>query len=513
LFGLILLLPSVNAQVVVTSHNITYELGEEGALVKESILFVNPENSEFHTFDGDLILLRGDIKGLAVTGVPWRVDNSTLPAVVYLEFSKRPIIRTSGDNTRIVTLSYSSSDLIREGLLDNGEKVNVLFGSVLPPLPTDSVEGSTNIKITAAEGFQFGIVLPPADVRDGTVSYTMSKEDRSIYSAFNVEVQYAKFMDRAQTNIDLVETGLDDAKRKVEDARSAILNAMIYNANTTGAEASMNEATNDIEKSMSELAFAKARMREGDYYQAYLISGNSLDSVNRAVTTAAESEREANIQLRVALNERISLLENMSVAAATPPTTPVARNETPVKEEEVIKEPETPPPSVNPSTSPPATPPVTTLPESKGLPFRGIAGVLIVLTVLVIVILTRKQGEPSRDRQAGVKDFRAISDLKRKSYKDFEEKVTDVKKETNIAGEIRKLEQERSKYEMGIENLTKKKLTGEVDKAHYNEVKGRFEGHLDRLDKKITALAKELPKKDGSDEKGKADKPKKSTGH
>jgi hypothetical protein len=90
-----LAMPSVNAQIEVSSHDISYELLEGRVLVKESILFVNPEKSEVHTFDDEIALLRGSPTDMVITGVQGRINDEVTTNIVYLDFSKSPIFRTA----------------------------------------------------------------------------------------------------------------------------------------------------------------------------------------------------------------------------------------------------------------------------------------------------------------------------------------------------------------------------------------------------------------------------------
>ncbi|MFQ5800566.1 MAG: hypothetical protein ACE5HH_02450, partial [Candidatus Hydrothermarchaeales archaeon] len=147
LLFLALAVPSVNAQVSVASHNITYELRAGEILVEESIVFENPEESEIHTFDGTVILLRGNARDVLISGVDAQVNNETFPTTIYLDFSKSPIYRSATQNTRTVILTYTTKDFTAETFLDGGRKVNILLGNVLLTLPTDIEAGETQIKI------------------------------------------------------------------------------------------------------------------------------------------------------------------------------------------------------------------------------------------------------------------------------------------------------------------------------------------------------------------------------
>jgi hypothetical protein len=212
-----------------------------------------------------------------------------------------------------------------------------------------------------------------------------------------------------------------------------------------------------------------------------------------AIQAATDAKREANLQLTIAWNEKFSQLENRTSATATPPPTTTPVEPEPPVETEV---PETPAP---PKPTPPTVPPVETeeTTQGSGLPL-GIIAVVFILVIVAIIIISNRSGR-NKDRQAAVKDFRSISDLKRKSYKDFEEKLEDVKKETDTAGEIRRLSAEKKKYELGVENLNKKKFSGEITERIYKSERGRYESEIKKLEKKIKNLEEELPKKGGFD--------------
>jgi hypothetical protein len=494
-----LTLPVVNAQVLVSSHNITYELREGEVLIQEDILFVNPLLSEVHTFDEDIVLLREGPMDLSISGVPSHIDNETSPNKITLQFSKSPIFRPPTINFRLVTLTYKTPDFTSETDLDEDMRVNVFSGNTLLSLPSAKEVGETLIKIKPAQNLQLGLILPETDVRDRGVTYFMSGDDRKIYTAFIVEIQYAKFKDKARSNIEVIKENLDNSKSRVEDVKSSILNAKVYDANTTNAQEDLDASVALIEEAQNHLALTEAFFEYGEFYSAYLLSNTSVHLSERAIEVAIEAGREANLQHRIALNDLIAQLENVT---ATPPQTTVPEKE--VDEKEIL---ETPPPTN--LTVPPSPPPLISEPvEREGFP-KAVALIFLIVFIAVVGYLLLSKNRKRKDRQAAVKDFRAIADLKRKSYKGFEEKVVDVKKETNIAGEIRKLGQEKKKFQLGVENLNKKRVAGEIDEKVYQTEKSKYEGIIKKLNKKITALEKELPKKGGSDEKGSSDRPKK----
>jgi hypothetical protein len=468
-------------------------------LIHEEILFVNPLLSEVHTFDEDIVLLREGPMDLSISGVPSHIDNETSPNKITLQFSKSPIFRPPTLNLRRVTLTYKTPDFTSETDLDEDMRVNVFSGNALLPLPTGLVAGETLIKIKPAQDFQLGVILPPTDVRDNGVTYFMSEGDRKIYTAFIVEIQYAKFRDEAQSNFEVVKENLDNAESRVEDAKSSILNALVYDANTTNAQEDLDSSESMINEAQNHLALAEAFLENGEFYSAYLLSNTSVHLSEGAMKSAVEAEREANLQHRIVLNALIAQLENATVIP-TPVTVPKEE----MDENEIV---ETPVPSN--LTAPPIPPPVISEPvEEEGLP-KEIMWALLIVFIVVSGYLVVGKDRRGKDRQAAVKDFRAIADLKRKSYKGFEEKVVDVKKETNIAGEIRRLGQEKRKFQLGVENLNKKRVAGEINEKLYQAEKNKYEEIINKVDKKITALEKELPKKGGSDEKGSSDRPKK----
>jgi hypothetical protein len=309
-----LAMPSVNAQIEVSSHDISYELLEGRVLVKESILFVNPEKSEVHTFDDEIALLRGSPTDMVITGVQGRINDEVTPNIVYLDFSKSPIFRTAAQNSREVTLTYSTKEFTIDGLLDGEDRFYSFIGNILPPLPSDLELGDTHMLIKPGDGFQISKVVPEAEIKEGEVSYFMSADDRKIYSAFNVE--YARFKDLANSNIESIKKRLEMAEERAEDTRSAILDSNVYDANTSKAEADLNKSLGLIDESKLNLAFADVFVQSGNYFDAYSLSKTSANMAEAAIQAATDAKREANLQLTIAWNEKFSQLENRTSATA-----------------------------------------------------------------------------------------------------------------------------------------------------------------------------------------------------
>ncbi len=487
--------PVVNGQVEVSEHDITFELRSAEVHVEEVIVFENPATSEIHTFDGSISLLRGNVEGFSVKGTDWTLNNDSFPTLVKLDFSRSPIYRSAAQNTRKVILSYDTPDFTRELQLD-GRKVYVFAGNLLIPLPLGLSFKDTNIEINLAEGLWFGESRPTGDMGMANL-YSFAQEKRLSAGEFNVEVEYGDYSSYALADIKKTDALLADAKKNAADAEEAIANVELYGIDAAKANSYLSRAMELIKGAESYLQAANALLQTDDPYKAYLASNNSVTFAKEADLFAQSAEKEANVQLRLSLNERISQLENMT-SMITPPSTIL--------------------PDVQDGNQTPKTPPATTGPRETGIPkeqtdepskswfYSAIPYLVLILAVVGLSIYVSKTQQKRKRKFGAVRDFRAISDLKRKSYRDFEEKVLDVKKETTIAGDIRSLNKEKAKYELGIENLNKRKIAGELTDETYNLEKQRFLETIKGLDKQIEMLEKELPK-GAKDEKSVTDKP------
>ncbi len=457
---------------------------------------MNPENSTIHTFDETVAFLRGNARNFKISGVPGRINNESTPNVIYLDFSKDLIFSTAAQNSRVVTFTYSTADQITDAVLDGDKTAYILLGNVLPSLPPLYGGAKTHINIRAGEGLQFGTILPQTEVKDNVVSYYMSKEERRVLPAFNVEIHFARYRDYALSNKEFVKNTLSEAQRKAGDAEAAIQNAEVYEANTTLAISTLRNYSILAIGSNELLKEADALLSKGESYQAYILTNVSAEAADLALKAATNAEKEANLRLKNALNEKIFELKNLTATPSPTTTLPVTRA------------PEQPTTTITSTTT------TLTLPEEPESPPEPARSVLRFATVLLfilivfttVVLFRRKEG--AAKKQAGVKDFRSIADLKRKSYKDFEEKVVDVKKETTIAGQIRSLSMEKKKYELGLENLEKKKVAGELDDNMFKTEIERFKTRINELEEQITSLESEL-KKGGSNGKSNPVRPKK----
>ena len=501
--AILFVLPGVSAQVVVLGHNASFELLEGRVQVVETMQFLNPEKSDVHTFDDDQTLIRRGASEISVSGMPSSVSDD----IITLEFSKSPIFRTAVENSKTVTISYYTEGFTSELVLKGGDSAQVFTGNILPPVPIGLEPGATNLKISAGIGLQFGPVLPDAEIAGDSLIYRVSAEERKTFPAFNVDIQYGGFETLALANIESAKDTLDSAEEKAADADFAISNAGVYGANTSKAELDLTEARSLINESHGYITVSQALLKSGETYDAYRLSNTSVNMAKGALQKASDSVREANLQLQQALNEKISQLENMTTTTEPAPTVTASPTETPAPANETAPTPTPEPTPLPPGLTLPLAPPADTQQTSDSRLSLTLIGVMAMILIIVgaTAAVSGRRRRP-RPKHPAVTDFRSISDLKKKSYKGFEEKVVDVKKETNIAGEIRKLMADKKKFELGIENLNKKERSGEINEKLYKTERRRFESEIRKLEKKIKSLEAELPVKGGFDGQSISDK-------
>lgn len=97
-------------------------------------------------------------------------------------------------------------------------------------------------------------------------------------------------------------------------------------------------------------------------------------------------------------------------------------------------------------------------------------------------------------RRGTLKDYRAITDLRRKTFNGFERKVERVKRGVDIAAEMRSLRKRKEKLELGIDNLRKKLASGEISEELHAVEKARFEAEIEEIERRLEELEKQLRK-------------------
>lgn len=487
----------VTAQVSVDRHVIVVELGEGLARINETFLFVNPSDSEVHTFDDEVPLIRDEVLDFTYKGLEARLDNDSSPSVIYLDFSKKPLIRSAANNRLSVELDYSSEDLVGEIDIGRGNMEYVILDNLLFPTPPGITANETVIILRTASGLTFGPVLPVGEISGGEISYSITKDQRKNFPAFNVEAHYGRYADMAEEDLGEIDEGLKRGRQKLEDAETALLNAEVYDADTSSVRTNLLIAKGILDEVERSLENSKTLLSK-DPYEAFKLTNSTLPLMEVAINTALVGESKGNELLRQALNQKIARLENLTNQSVpkTPPFTTappviIVENKTPEKPVVTPTVTTTLPPT--PETTPPIVE-VTTADEGRNKTLLILLPLVLISAALVFTLISRKQKKRG-SHKAGLTDYRSITDLKKRNYKDFEEKVVDVKKETTIAGDLRRHNLDMHKLELGLENLEKKKRSGEIESKIYNSEKRRYKNQIKDLKKKIKELEKELPVK------------------
>lgn len=91
-----------------------------------------------------------------------------------------------------------------------------------------------------------------------------------------------------------------------------------------------------------------------------------------------------------------------------------------------------------------------------------------------------------------MRDFRVINDLKRKKFRGFDAQVDKVKKEVELASEIRKLRRKRDELESRISELKEKRMADEISKDVFIAEKNSLEGSITDIDLKLRPLEDKL---------------------
>jgi hypothetical protein len=148
-------------------------------------------------------------------------------------------------------------------------------------------------------------------------------------------------------------------------------------------------------------------------------------------------------------------------------------------------------------------PPPPTERNYYAIAFFALLGGIVLYGAANLLLLIRREGRA----RGTVSDFRVIGDLKRRSFKGFEKKVDIVKQEGALAAEIRRLQKDRQKYILGIENLKKKKIAKEIKKKTFDSEKAKFEKQIDSIDLRLEELESRIKKikETARNEAGKAD--------
>ncbi|MFQ5975682.1 MAG: hypothetical protein ACE5J5_05150 [Candidatus Hydrothermarchaeales archaeon] len=481
-------LPTAHAQagLYVSQHNVTYRLFENRYQVEEKIIFENTGKYVF-TVQKWVNLERGNATDVEVEGIDKKnikVYDEEYPTIIrwYLEVNKGP--------AKEVTIRYSRNDQLSE--LDN---IKTYKGDALGRYSWET--SKVNIKFIPPEGYQFGNVTPyvPKKIVDNReeISYNLVYPEDRIFLTYGlpVEINYAKFKELAFAKMDVARGKIADAKNNIERTNITIENSRGYEANLTESLILYNHSILILNISEEELSLAEEAYDSPSnaFYEAYMRAINTESLAEEVSEKATKAEQKANFEVQKALNEKINALTSIMTQVPT---------ETPLPETTV------PPTTQGPTTSPPTTPMTTTplplvmtkAPQAK--PLIKSRDTLILLLILIVAavglgsVIIKKEKPSGRRGEVG--DFRVIGDLKRKKFKGFEEKVDRVKKEVEIASEIRKLRKDRNELESQLNEIEKERIEGKMNEDAFVAKKGEIEESMHKVDSKLKPLEEDLDK-------------------
>ncbi|MFQ6135870.1 MAG: hypothetical protein ACE5PM_01665 [Candidatus Hydrothermarchaeales archaeon] len=490
--AIIISLPNVQAQggLYVPEYNITYTLYEDYFLVEEKIVFGNTQG----TFTEPIYLYKGDAANVTVEvgafdeSTKYSVNEKRIPMEITLN------MRIYRGATKEITITYTRTDL-----LNTTDNIKVFKGYALGRYPWDILKAT--VKFLAPRDHQFGNITPLTAKRivEGReeISYDLALPLDEVFITYGlpVEIEYAKFEDLALAKMEIAKSSLIALESEIESANTSIENADIYGANLTEALELYNRSKQYLDKGESELSSAELahKSKDKEFYRAYLHAITADKYAKEGSEKATKAQQLANFEVQRTLNEKIAALTSSLTMAPTETPPPEAT---------------TPPPTTSaPTTPPPATPPLTTtpprleveVPEEMAKPKLRTPFIALLIILIIAVGVGASIGKRERPRRRGkVKDFRVISDLKRKTFRGFEEKVDKVKRGVDVATEIRRLRSEREKLESDIEDLDKKRALGEIEEEAFEADRKALEEGVEKIDSQLKNLEKELRKIKGA---------------
>ncbi len=459
IFLILAALPVAHAQggLFVSLHNVTYTLGESDFAVEEVIVFENAGAASGNIFRDNVYLTRGDARDVEIE-VVGKVEHS-------VEYSPSTVININlllwRGEKREVVIKYRRSDMLfREDM------VRVISGLALGKYPWITDRGT--IKFIAPKNYQFGNVTPyVTKTFEGgreILVYDISPIDIenliAIKEGLPVRIEYAKYDEMTLSEIKTAEEFLEEAESDLSNANKSIENAMRQSSNITQVLMLFAAAGDmlDESKNVLDLAEIKSNPYSAEYgpYEAYRYAIESKSLAKNASRKAKESKDLANYEIQRVLEERISGIGSKLSEQAE-------------------------------GSGVALVPVPTKLPEVSGTGLLiGYGIVVMILAALTIFGLYRGRGTLSTKRSK-VKDFKAIDELKHKTFTGFDKKLGDVKYGTELAAEIRDLRRKKEKLEFDVEKLQRKKaIEGISDHL--------FEMEKEKLDKQINETVANIDK-------------------
>jgi peptidoglycan hydrolase CwlO-like protein len=369
---------------------------------------------------------------------------------------------------RTVTLLYNRSDM-----LFTEDAVNFIDGLALGKYTW--IADRATVKFIAPPGFQFGNVAPPAakTIEDSkeVLTYDLTPTDienlTTIRDGIPVRLEYAKFDELAAVEIQTAREFIEDGESSLQGANKSIENAKEQVQDITQILTLFEIASTRLSeaKSALELAEVKSNPFSAEYspYEAYYYAKGSRNLSRAASRKAIEAKDLANHQIQRSLEERISGIGSKLQEQS---------------EAELLPE--------------------TNMPQDAGGIWQIAGQWVVILSIIAVVVLFdiyRRSGryrKASASKKSTVRDFRAIDELKHKTFEGFDKKLDTVKHAAELAGEIRGLRKGKEELERELEKLQRKVDREEISKQEFEVEREKIDTEINETSSNIARLKSRL---------------------
>lgn len=458
---LLILIPQAHAQgLVVALHNATYTLEDGMAVVEEVIVFEYRGNDT--SLKEKVYLSRGGAEGIEVSGTNYKLEE-TRPAGITLN------LFITRDESKRVTLRYMRGDMLTER-----GPVKRFEGLALGRYTWLAKEA--NIRIIVPEGYQLGNATPwgkrYTDAGKEAILYRASLFDGldKIQDGFPIYVEYARFRELWLGEMGTARTLVLEASYDLADANATIAK------NPVGEPLELyQQAEGEIQKAVELLQMAEVAASPPGraYYPAYLMVKEAGGRARLAARGATKARDLFNARAQREMEEKMRGMEqNFSRQSEA-----LERNLTAKIED--LKRGESEPRETSPALR-------------SALP-------IVVLVALLAATATgvSRLRRTERPRKSQIQEYRAIGDLKRKTFEGFEAKLGAVRRSSEIASEIKGLTEEKRALEGRLEGLRERRMRGELADLAFIVEKKRVERQINEVASRIFALQQELEKMRG----------------
>jgi len=466
-FLILATLPQVHAQegLFVSRHNITYTLGTDDFLAEEVIVFEYMGSASGNLFKDNIYFIRGDAREVEVGATEDDLKYS-------VEYSDSTIININlifwRGEKRTVTLRYNRSDM-----LFTEDTVNSIDGLAIGKYTW--IADRATVKFKAPTGFQFGNVAPPAakTIEDSkeVLTYDLTPIDienlTTIRDGIPVRLEYAKFDELGAVEIQTAREFIEDGESDLSGANKSIENALGQVSDITPILTLFEIASTRLDEAKSALTLAEVKSNpfsaEYSPHEAYYYAKSSRNLSRGASRKAIEAKDLANYEIQSSLKEKISgidsKLQEKSEAGLMP---------------------------------------ATNMPQDAGgiWPIAGQwVAIISIIGVVVLFDIYRRSGgyrKASASKKSTVRDFRAIDELKHKTFTGFDKKLDTVKHGTELAGEIRDKRREKEELERELEKLHRTLDREEISQQDFDIEREKIDKEINETSSNIAGLKSRL---------------------